>query len=545
MMLVEEYLGIELPDAEGLLPPLDSETVEMPGEDDVDDDSDDIDEPFVLNQRASRRPLQVSLPPRPVSVVGSKPASVAPLARPRAIAARAYGSPAHVEPPDPINIPEPRALRRYVFDDPDEVPEPLLSGASPEPLRLALPANAEEEASLVLAAAAPEDYDDDDWDDDSDELWEDDSEDSFEPSSASLRLTLDHDTMENLRNLEERRSFAEPIWGPSPNAGKFDEDISLFDESDEDDSGIFERDEEIRQANRSLVFDEYDGPSARRDSEAASLDAFSFDEGDDDEGAFPRVAAIRIGMPADDAPEPLFAAAAPEPEVVRWDDDTTDSNLIGRLRTPEADPLKSYSIVPDEEPTTLQAKPLIESDAPRPRRRPAQEEERGSPLIWVAAVTILVTVGGWAGYVLVKDLAWSNPNLAVLTTPEVVGPEDVVPEDVVPEDVVPEDVVPEDVAPTAELAEPTIGIGLPGSSGEDGTLEERLDPTQGRLRVISDRKSRVYINNERMGTTPIESLVLETGVYDVRLVALSTGRSKWVRARVDAGKVIQVELNFQ
>ena len=69
--------------------------------------------------------------------------------------------------------------------------------------------------------------------------------------------------------------------------------------------------------------------------------------------------------------------------------------------------------------------------------------------------------------------------------------------------------------------------------------------TIGKLMITTDRKSTVYINNKKVGTTPLAPLDLEAGVYDVRVVALSTGRVQRTRARVDATKVTQIQLNFQ
>ncbi|MFT4979356.1 MAG: hypothetical protein ACI8S6_005266, partial [Myxococcota bacterium] len=498
MLLVEEFLGIELPDPEGLLPPPPSETVEL--SDNLDDDEDtDEHELLLVAQKTPARRLQVAMPARP-------PASV-----------RAYNPPP-MRVPDPLNTPEPRSLRRYAFNEPDDAPESFIS--APEPLRLALPTNAEGEASLILAGAAPEDYDDD-WDSE-DDLWDDDSEEDFETGPARIRLTLDNDTMEDLRNLEERRSFTEPIWGPRPAADRYDSDISLFDESDEDDSAIFEQEEIARQARDDLSFS--------RDDSSDIVEAFSFDDDSSDDGsrsgAYPRVASVRIGLSdSSDVPEPLIdRSERPIEEVVRWEDESPDSDP--GLTTPEADPLRSYSIVPDEEPTRLHDKPLIEPEKPRPRRRPPPpEEERGSPLIWLIAITILITVGGWAVYVLVKDLAWSPQDLYQLSTTDELPSETTTPDGTLSGEVAP---VVEAVTPEGAAA-----IGIPQEGVSGASLDERLEPTEGRLRIVSDRKSRVYINGERKGTTPIESLVLDAGVYDVRLVALSTGRAKRVQARVD------------
>lgn len=574
MLLVEEYLGIELPDAEGLLPPAPSETVEMPEEalddDDFEDDFEDEDtdeQELVLGARAGRR-LQVALPvskPKPApssaQIHTLPPRSSVSLSAPRIAAApRGFSASepiAAAAAPDPLGAPEPRALRRYAFDDPSDIPEPLVAhGASPEPLRLALPTNAEEEASLVLAAAAPEDYDDDeDWDDD--DLWDEDDDSLDDIPGASLRLTLDNDTMEDLRNLEERRSFAEPIWGPRPASDRFDSDISLFDESDEDDSAVFDREETAQRAQSALVFEGADD---------GDMDAFAFDEeveDDDGSGAFPRVASIRIGgdrpePPGADVPEPLVQISAPPVrEVVRWDDESTDNVTARSLVSPESNPVQSYSIVPDEEPVRPEDQPLLEVEQPRRTRRPPPEEdERGSPIIWLVAISILIGVGGSAIYVLVKDLAVAPPAFGELlqrgnntetTPPPEPGPDATAP---APEPVDPDATAPEAAPPPDEpdasgpdATEPQVGIGLPTEGL--GTLEERLDPTMGRLRIISDRKSRVYIDNKRIGTTPIDNLSLAAGVYDVKLVALTSGRSQMVRARVDAGKVLQVELNFE
>ena len=225
MLLVEEYLGTPRPDPDllplysGNQPP---ELVEMPDEEDEDtDEEDDLQQRVILQNRAgSRGPARVMVPPTRVATRAPTPSS-----RP--------------------------SVREII----EMAPEPLVVGKRAEPLRSALPGSSGEEPSLVLAAAAPEDYDEDSaWDESEDvSVWDEDAseeEDSDIGASAaatiavggvrrgagaSLRLSLDsNEEVDDLRNLEERRRFDTPIWGPSPNATRFDADISLFDESDDE-----------------------------------------------------------------------------------------------------------------------------------------------------------------------------------------------------------------------------------------------------------------------------------------------------------------------
>ena len=122
-----------------------------------------------------------------------------------------------------------------------------------------------EEASLVLAAGAVEDYEDD-WDEEDD--W---SEDFSDEDNDSIRLSLgSNSSLDFLRDLEERRSFKAPIWGPRPDSTGFDEDVSLYEESDED----------------VLAFDDYEDV----DSDDDDLVRF-----DDDLGAS-GPASVRVGV---------------------------------------------------------------------------------------------------------------------------------------------------------------------------------------------------------------------------------------------------------
>ena len=523
MLLVDEYIGIELPDAEGLLPPRPSETLEMPenGLDDEDTEDNDEQEVLHLQQNAPRR-LQVALPARQSTSFSA---------------------------PDPLGTPEPLALRRRTAAA--VVPEPLVAESPPEPLRLALPEHAEAEARLVLAGAAPEDYDDDygdEWDDE-DDLWDDDSADSFsdQPSGASIRLTLDKDTLEDLRNLEERKSFSEPSWAPRSSSTRFDDDISLFDESDEDDSAIFERQIASEPAPRDRGF-------AIGDNAPVQMDSFRFDPDDSDEveqdGAYPRVAAVRIG-----APEPFASAAVsvnPGRPVAsvnldrpvapadpgRWDDEVTDKGSRIRaagLQAPEVTPVEPLQSIPEEEPTRILERPVLPIPSKRPRRPPPVEEDRGSPLVWVVALTLLIIFGGWAIRILVIELTRDGSPEQVLTTSRP-GAD------------------PSELPPSAEEGatpdEPIIGL----PPIELDSMDERLEPTQGQLFISSNVKSRVSIvpissedgsrTTTMIGSTPINAHYLADGVYEVKLVALSTGRAQRTKVRINAGEVSRVELNF-
>ena len=82
------------------------------------------------------------------------------------------------------------------------------------------------------------------------------------------------------------------------------------------------------------------------------------------------------------------------------------------------------------------------------------------------------------------------------------------------------------------------------------TLEEpSLDGPEalvGMLMVTCDRPAAVFINNEKIGITPLDGpLDLDAGTYEVRATELRTGKKQRLQARVDAGKVLQVSFEFR
>jgi hypothetical protein len=163
------------------------------------------------------------------------------------------------------------------------------------------------------------------------------------------------------------------------------------------------------------------------------------------------------------------------------------------------------------------------------------EEDRGSPLFWVVALTLLITFGGWAIRSLVVELTKDENPEQVLTSSK-------------------PDADPSESSPSAEEEAPPDEpmIGLPQVALD--SLDERLEPTKGQLFISSNVVSRVSIvpisgeagsrTTTMIGSTPINAHYLPDGVYEVKLVALSTGRAKRTRVRIDAGEVSRVELNF-
>ena len=422
MLLVEEYLGTPRPDPDllplysGNQPP---ELVEMPDEEDEDtDEEDDLQQRVILQNRAgSRGPARVMVPPTRVATRAPTPSS-----RP--------------------------SVREII----EMAPEPLFVGKRAEPLRIALPGSSGEEPSLVLAAAAPEDYDEDSaWDESEDvSVWDEDAseeEDSDIGASAaatiavggvrrgagaSLRLSLDsNEEVDDLRNLEERRRFDTPIWGPSPNATRFDADISLFDESDdeedESDGNLFGG--ASADQDDAFVFDEEEDIRAFHQ---ARRPAFVLDEADDldepaDAAGQPPMAAVRISPFArDDMSETIGIDGDPldPPELAEW-----ESPAVVPIRrvalpsepAPETDPVRSYGILAEDEPSQSEeirvspaevgATPLVvppPRPAPEAPARPSSDEpapQRGATLIWALGAITLLSVGGWAAYVLVEQLS--------------------------------------------------------------------------------------------------------------------------------------------
>jgi hypothetical protein len=80
----------------------------------------------------------------------------------------------------------------------------------------------------------------------------------------------------------------------------------------------------------------------------------------------------------------------------------------------------------------------------------------------------------------------------------------------------------------------------------DPTASAPAEVLSGKLMVTSDRRAAVFIDGKKIGITPLEGpLDIDAGTYEVRAVALKTGKSQRLQARVDAGKVLQVSFEFR
>ncbi|MEL6342526.1 MAG: PEGA domain-containing protein [Myxococcota bacterium] len=452
-------------------------------------------------------------------------------------------------------------------DDFDDV------GPSPEPLRLSMPINDGEKPSLVLAAAAVEDYDEDDGE------WADDGSDFAEEKEipTGIQLPVDPTTTEDISRLEERRSFKAPVWGPRPGTNpSFDDDISLFDESDEDDAafgqkraplvGFEDEDDDV------IVFDEMEEPEP--DFLRRRINAF-IDDDDMEGGDEPLVAAVRIGPAPEDefAPEPLLAENMPEDsplieETIGWED-----SPVPRLRpegedTEEATMLAD-AISPEEERTQIIDRSLFDEPLretlieERPRNNPRPSPEQKAPtieaeegggssfLLYAIGLLLLLAIGAAGIFVYIDELSSAGPSFdinlfqtdggeQVEETPpeETTEPPTEQPTERPPEQ--PTEPPPEQ--PTEPVKPPPVRAGSqqPTEVIELGDPAQRLVQDTGKLSIITARRSTVYIDGRRVGVTPMAPVDLTPGTHDIKVIDRSTGRAQYTQVRVDAGRLNQV-----
>lgn len=432
----------------------------------------------------------------------------------------------------------PMATPYRSMDGREDPPEPF---AAPEPLRLALPTNQDEEASLILAAGAPEDFnDEEDWEDD----WLEDDEESGE--GIQLDLAADQDDLDDLRNLEERRSFSEPIWNSRARGAGFDQDISLFDESEEEDEDILES-PAARAARlaRESIFAAHDDVEMGTFSSGESSASMSP----------PSVAAVRLGANKDG---PLFRTALTEQDdaIAGWEDEVTDGDVaVDNESHPEADPLRGFSFMDSGAVDNGFDESLFFEDSPsKVERTEVAERDRVSALLWQIVITLLLVMVGWLGFELVEELTQptvTQPIPELLMSPEQIQlpastptptPEPpLAPEPTpIPEPTPP---VPQSVSDESVEQADAPPVGLPAM--DEASVAARLDPTLGELRIESDRPARVYLDGQNIGTTPLSPRTLPVGEYDLRLVDVRSGKAQQLRARVDAGKVSRVVLSFE
>ena len=83
------------------------------------------------------------------------------------------------------------------------------------------------------------------------------------------------------------------------------------------------------------------------------------------------------------------------------------------------------------------------------------------------------------------------------------------------------------------------------SSASELESDDPIPADLGRLVVTSNFRAAIYINGRRVGFTPLKSpLDLEAGTYEIRAVAMKSGKSQKLQARVDAGKLLKVPFEF-
>ncbi|NOY27090.1 MAG: PEGA domain-containing protein [Oligoflexia bacterium] len=67
---------------------------------------------------------------------------------------------------------------------------------------------------------------------------------------------------------------------------------------------------------------------------------------------------------------------------------------------------------------------------------------------------------------------------------------------------------------------------------------------KGVVRIRATRPSRVYIDGRYVGQTPLSAQALDSGVHNVRVVAVDSGRTRTQDVRVDAGRSSEVRFSF-
>ncbi len=580
LLLVEEYPSIVLPDATDLprrpasSAPA-SEFIEVSEEDD-DTDEDDVAVTariYISSPRAPAvQPLGQGTPP--VSAPGPRLGRPRQLGTPRVVAGFTHASdlpsPAHVAPrPAVAGYSEPDSAwqdsgwddeddsenwdarldvgRRRIEISDEDSEEDL--DHRPEPLRLALPQAAGDEASLILAAGAVEDFDDD-WDEEDDWSEEFSDDDSEDDDSESIRLSLgSNSSLDFLRDLEERRSFKAPIWGPRPNSTGFDADISFYDEAEDE---VDEYEDTAAKAADLVRFEAEPEPpgmaSVRVGAPVGSglphqlrpLSAGDDVDDDSDVLSDEDEALVEIGfqMPQFSASDPLRAPST----RMRWSEDPTTDEVEEPLEGwsdfsgMAEDPVQTFLPGRSDEPVIATTPlPLLREPAPRRRATPPAEpvpSARGiSPTVSAAAVFLLAmsaTALIWVQFH--EELGLPFPDATVEVAPEAQQPSEApAVSPAAPEEPAVEEAPQE---PLVEIPEP------PSLDGPEALI--------GKLMVTCDRPAAVFINNEKIGITPLdEPLDLDAGTYEVRATELRTGKKQRLQARVDAGKVLQVSFEFR
>ena len=586
LLLVEEYPSIVLPDATDLprrpastaqSSTAQSSTAQDGGFIEVLEEDDDTDEDdgavtariFISSPRSPALPASGhDLPAVPAA--GLRLGRPRQLGTPRVVAGFAHASdlpsPAHVAPrPAAAGYSEPDSewqdsgwddeeesgnwnarldVGRNPIDVSDEDSDEDFDHR-PEPLRLALPQAAGDEASLILAAGAVEDFDDD-WDEEDDWSEEFSDDDSEDDDNESIRLSLgSNSSLDFLRDLEERRSFKAPIWGPRPNSTGFDADISFYDEAEEE-------------------VDEYE------DAAAKTVDLVGFEEAPEPPG----MASVRVGAPIgsgrprplstndddDDADVlsdeeetlveigfqmPQFSASDPlrAPNTrMRWSEDPTTDEVEEPLEGwsdfsgMAEDPVHAFLPGRSDEPV-IASTPLPAVREPAPRRRAAPPAKpvppaRGiSPTVSAAAVFLLaMSATGLIWVQFHEELGLPFPDATLEAAPEA---------PLLPE-------APAELSVTAELPAVEEAPQVPQVEAPEAPSLDGSEGIIGKLMVTCDRPAAVFINNEKIGITPLDGpLDLDAGTYEVRATELRTGKKQSLQARVDAGKVLQVSFEFR
>ncbi len=110
-------------------------------------------------------------------------------------------------------------------------------------------------------------------------------------------------------------------------------------------------------------------------------------------------------------------------------------------------------------------------------------------------------------------------------------------------------------APAPEVrADPSQPADAPPKTNAEVSAEERAEARENRmdalqtglLFVSTDSSAYIYVNNKRVGTTPMEppGFELKPGHYDIRIVPRGRGRPYITSTRVDAGRVRNLRVDF-
>ncbi len=129
----------------------------------------------------------------------------------------------------------------------------------------------------------------------------------------------------------------------------------------------------------------------------------------------------------------------------------------------------------------------------------------------------------------------TTPTPAAGTRGDAVAPSDA------PTDEAPADATPA-ALPTGADAAPDAGV---IEFVPEGSTAGSTDPADlGILRVRATRPSRVYVDGQLVGETPMSAISVPSGEHSVKVVAIDSGRARSQSVRVDAGRAQEVRFTF-